>query len=209
MSTFQMTPVVQPGQMRFVLSWPYAPQDLDIHSIFKISRFTQCEVYFGERICLGTSLDTDNSEGGINGVETITINTLGNYVYTFAVHKYVDLSNGSAFGDSAIPNIDSNNVVRNSTSTIPDVPLSKYAAKISIYTSNYKGPMYQVNVPEFLQENLLTPGGVDNSYTWWLALCLDGTQGITSLKTVNKLSTDRPQNTYCENLYSSTANILS
>ncbi len=60
MSTFQMTPRVEPGKLRFVLSWPYAPKDLDIHSIFKISRFSQCEIYFGARNCLGTTLDVDN-----------------------------------------------------------------------------------------------------------------------------------------------------
>jgi hypothetical protein len=206
MSTFQLTPRVEPGEIRFVLSWPYAPKDLDIHSIFKISRYSQCEIYFGARDCLGTSLDVDNLNGGNKGVETITIHTLGKYTYTFAVHKYVDVSNGSsASGDDAIDMMmmDEAPVTppAQPASDIPDLPLSKSSATISVYTSEFKGPMYRVNVPSFLEENLLVPGSDDNSNTWWVALCLDGKQGISSLKTVNKLSSQKPQNNFCENFY--------
>jgi hypothetical protein len=207
MSTFQLTPRVEPGKLRFVLSWPYAPKDLDIHSIFKISRFSQCEIYFGARNCLGTTLDVDNLNGGNKGVETITINTLGKYIYTFAVHKYVDVSNGSsANGDDAIDMMMDETPVAppvQPVSDIPDLPLSKSSAVVSVYTSEFKGPMYRVTVPSFLEENLLVSGTDDSSNTWWVALCLDGNQGITSLKTVNKLSSEKPKNNFCETLYRS------
>lgn len=195
-----MTPLVEEGKIRFVLSWPYGPKDLDIHSFFKVSRFSKCEVFFGKRDCVGTSLDTDNFSGGNNGVETITINQLGKYVYTFAVHKYTDVSNGVATGDSPVNGAQTNSTDdtsltnRTSADNIPDVPLSASLAKISVYDYGFKESIYQISVPTTDPNNL-------NASNWWLALCLDGNAGINSLTAVNELYTDKPDYTICENLF--------
>ena len=84
----KMTPFVKPGEIRFVLSWE-SPMDLDIHSIFRISNFQKCEVYFGRSQCLGTELNSDIFRGEGTRYNTMTISTLGNYIYTIAVHNYV------------------------------------------------------------------------------------------------------------------------
>lgn len=199
-SSYQLTQRVNAGQIRFVLSWPNAPKDLDIHSIFKVSRYTQCEVYFGERECLGMTLDTDNLKGGKNGVETITIDTLGNYIYIFVVNKYFDVSDGeTAAGDNFI-NQEETSKTTPINNSIPNIPLSQSKATLSIYTSEFKGPLHVANVPTFNQENLLDPGKEDSSYIWWIAFCMDGSVGIDSLKTVNLLSTEKPPKTYCDSI---------
>jgi hypothetical protein len=198
-----MTPFVEEGKLRFVLSWPFAPRDLDIHSFFKISRFSKCEVYFGKRDCVGTNLDTDNYNGGSNGVETITINSLGNYVYTFAVHKYTDVSNGVAPGEQPVagspPSPPSG---RNETINVPDIPLSESRAKVSIYAYGFKGAIYQLMVPSFRSNVALQSDETDrNKFTWWIGFCLNGNEGVNSLSVINKLSKDKPNYTLCEGIY--------
>jgi hypothetical protein len=185
-----MTPIVEKGKMRFVLSWPYAPRDLDIHSLFKISKFSKCEVYFGKRDCAGTVLDVDNFNGGSNGVETITINTLGQYIYTFAVHKFVQQDPAKKEDEKTDPG-----------AKIPNIPLSKSKAKISVYSSEFKGPIYQLEIPSFSDNNLIEKGKSEDDYTWWMGFCLDGKKGLNSLALVNKLTTEKPNYTLCENLF--------
>ena len=209
--TISMTPLVEAGQLRFVLSWPFGPKDLDLHSFFSISRFSKCEVYFGQRDCVGTSLDTDNFNGRSNGVETITINLLGNYIYTFAVNKYVDLTNGQAEGDTTVSGQEESNTLQveivDKDNGIPDSTLSQSTAKISVYSFGYKGPIFVLVVPTFRPENLIVStedgSGINDekSYNWWLAFCLNGTTGFNSLTPVNKLSTDIPSNTYCRDIF--------
>jgi hypothetical protein len=204
-----MTPTVDPGQIRFVLSWPLGPKDLDLHSYFKISRFSKCEIYFGKRSCVGTDLDVDNFEGGPNGVETITISTLGNYVYTFAVNKYVDISNGQAQGDDPVPGVDDSTQATTQATTpttnqqIPDTPLAGSNAKISVYINGYKGSIYNLVVPVTADPSTTyeRTGGNVNDYLWWYGLCLNGNQGISSLTPINKISVNTPDYTLCQNVY--------
>ena len=206
--TIGMTPLVDAGQLRFVLSWPFGPKDLDLHSFFSISRFSKCEVYFGQRDCVGTTLDTDNFNGGASGVETITINLLGNYIYTFAVNKYVDVTtgNGQAQGDTPVSGQEESNSTAVEAAInigIPDTTLAQSTAKISVYSYGYKGPIFSLTVPTFMPENLIVntqnESGINDekSYNWWLAFCLNGSTGFNSLTPVNKLSTDIPSYNYC------------
>lgn len=203
-STASLTPTVDKGKLRFVLSWPNGPKDLDIHSIFKISRFAKCEVYFGKRDCVGVTLDTDNFNSGASGVETITINNLGKYYYTFAVHKYVDISGGQAQGDNPVPGSDAQAQIGNNTKpAVPDLPLALSGAKISVYAYGFKAPIYNLKVPNVATAATTLDGtaGDANSYGWWLGFCLNGNEGINSLSIVNKLSADKPDSKVCESLY--------
>ena len=188
-----MTPRVEAGQLRIVLSWPDGPKDLDIHAFFKISRLSSCEIYFGERECIGTSLETDNLLGGKKGVESLYIHDLGNYFYTFAVHYNFDKLNETTSDGNENP-----------THDVPKfTSFTNSKARLSVYTSELKTPLLQVFVPSFEEKNLIEPGSDELSYTWWTALCLDGSQGIPSLMQVNKLGIQQPTSEYCQSLYSS------
>ena len=79
-------------------------------------------------------------------------------------------------------------------------------AKISLYTSGYEFSLFETFIPNNLaRENLLFPSDDENNspkdINWWLAFCLDGSQGIDSIRIVNKLSSKEPKFTYCEKLY--------
>ena len=57
----------------------------------------------------------------------------------------------------------------------------------------------------------MNPGEDENNteseINWWLAFCLDGSQGIDSVKIVNKLASKEPDFTHCENLYKDRKNL--
>ena len=186
-----LTPEVEEGKIRIVLSWPDGPADLDIHSLFKVTKIRKCHVYFGNKDCTGLNLDVDNTKGGKNGVETITINSLGNYIYSFYVHKYVDGSQGNAVGENRIDSVpvggDYEKPVDNTKS------LFNSEAKIIVYGAGYRAPIATFEIKTAKEEN--------DDYRYWNVFCLDGKQGVDSLKAVHELSIEAPSYTFCDDFY--------
>jgi hypothetical protein len=195
LDTIAITPYVSGGQLRFVLAWPDAPADLDLHAIFKISRLSKCEVFFGKKICGGVDLDVDNLRGGKNGVETITIRDLGQYVYTFAVHRYLDNTNGISKGENPIA--DSPTSPNSTNSNIPRIPLKDSKATVSVYVGGFKGPVHVLEIPSVITDANADP----QNYNWWTAFCLDGKVGMRSLTALDELSANKPNYTKCEEFY--------
>lgn len=192
LSTVPMTPLVQTGQIRFVLTWPNSPADLDIHGLFLVSPRNKCEVFFGKRECLGVDLDVDNLKGGKNGVETITIHDLGKYTYTISVHKYVDISGGISSGENPI----SDSPFDKSEVDLPDTPLPQSMATVSVYASGYKGPVVTINIPSIVND-----GENSSEYNWWNVLCLNGESGLSSLSFVNEIAKSKPTVSFCSDHY--------
>ncbi len=199
--TISLTPVMTDNSLRFVLSWESSPKDLDIHALFQLSRMQKCEVYFAKKDCVGVTLDVDNLDGGTNGVETITINTLGNYIYTITVNKYVDNSNGVAPGENNV-NEDNNTPYRSPT-VWANIPLYQSKAKVSVYAPGFSDPIKIISVPIIVDDT--TVYGVmetnnPESYDWWIVFCFDGSEGIDSIVTVNKFKFSKPTLKDCSNI---------
>jgi hypothetical protein len=194
------------GQIRFVLSWPNGPKDLDIYTLFKVSKLSKCEIYFGRKSCVGAALDIDNRKGGKLGVETVTISTLGKYNYMVLINKYIDSSQGRADGESTIVvPLDDSNPITSSSSTlskVPDTTLAGSLGTVSVYSPNFNSPVFKLTIPnEIKNTNVVNSApGEPKEFNWWIAFCLDGTKGLNSLKTVNKFSRTKPDISYCENL---------
>jgi hypothetical protein len=188
--------------MRFVLSWPDAPRDLDFHILFKTGKFSKCEVFFGKTECSGANLDVNNYLGGGRGVETVTLNTIGNFNYTIVVHKY----NGKA-----AENADSNRVkdapvllpAEEQYRNIPDINLYESQAKVSVYAPGFKRAIKELEIPYNRNNNYLDQSKDKDApiHDWWLAFCLDGKSGLKSLAAVNKISAAKPDFGYCEKIY--------
>lgn len=188
--------------MRFVLSWIEAPRDLDFHILFKTGKFSKCEVFFAKTECSGANLDANNYLGGSKGVETVTLNTIGNFNYSIVVHKY----NGKK-----AENADENRVkdapvllpAEEESRNIPDIKLSESQAKVSVYADGYKRAIKELEIPYNVENNYLDEGkdkGAAN-HDWWLAFCLDGKAGLQSLLSANKVSASKPDYNSCNNLY--------
>ncbi len=196
--TVALSEPLQEGQIRFVLSWPDAPRDLDFHAMFKVSRWTKCDVYFGKKNCGKTSLDIDNYNYGVNGVETITINKLGRYTYTFAVHKYPkyvveETKTVPGFNEY----VDEDEYSESdgdllSKETFPDKAVTDSKAMIRVYNSEFLASVFTVNVPTSIVS------GDKDKHVWWLAMCMDGKDGIWSIQVMDILSERKPSYKICD-----------
>lgn len=200
-----MTPLVPKGQFRVTLTWPDSPSDLDIYSYFRSSTNTVCTVFFGGRYCNEVSSSADNNKGGRKGSETITIELLQNFIYTFVARKYIDKSDNGHLKEEKRVN-GSPLFHYSKPENLTDVNIDKSKARISLFASGFSQKLFEFFIPDNIAEgNLLYPedekGHEEKEFNWWLGFCLDGSQGVDSIKIVNKLSIKDPLFTYCESLY--------
>lgn len=98
-----LSPVLGPGETRIIMTWDDEPLDVDIHvmAIHKGSSELCRTWYDGQNDCPAISQDLDNTEGGLNGAETVTLlnNTVNaQYKYLIAVEDYdFEWTGGEAF----------------------------------------------------------------------------------------------------------------
>jgi hypothetical protein len=89
-----LTPVFVESDLKVVLEWGIKPKDLDIHLNFKVIDEDLnpylCNVGFALTTCGSSSLDIDNRDGGNNGVETITVEKIGDYKYLLYISHFLD-----------------------------------------------------------------------------------------------------------------------
>jgi len=87
-----MNPIPDPGEIRIVLTWDKAPQDLDAHLFTPFNESdagTAYHIWFGNRQDQsGNRLDIDTTEG--YGPETVTIDSLQDGVYKYYVTDYTN-----------------------------------------------------------------------------------------------------------------------
>ena len=101
-----MSPELEPGQTRIMLTWEKEnPVDLDIHIVaVQKSDQSTCRTFYGNlNGCTKISLDLDNTSGGLNGAETMTLldNAINkDYVYVIGVEDYRFENEGSPFLES-------------------------------------------------------------------------------------------------------------
>jgi len=135
--------------------------------------------------CGGTVLDSDNNNGGQNGVEAITISPLGNYIYTVAVNKYI------AALDPSVP------------VQWQNIPLYQSKAKVTIYAPNYMDAIKIVTIPMIVDDTTVYGGMYNNSpdsFDWWMIVCFDGSIGVDSIVTVNKFKYIKPTYKDCSTI---------
>ena len=101
-----MSPVMPPGQTRIMISWETEyPEDVDTHVMaVKRSDNSLCKTWYSNtRGCASVSQDLDNTDGGLNGAETVTLldNAINkDYRYMVAIHDYNFESSGVPFLNS-------------------------------------------------------------------------------------------------------------
>jgi len=189
--------------MRFVLSWPRAPRDLDIYAFVKTpGSFKECEVNPYTKECEGIKLDVDNTKGGFSGVETITLTTILPKIYTFAVHKYTPKgSNEKKINEKEInPKFIYDKTKKRDFKNLNNIPLKDSKAKVTVYIKNHHYPLKISNVPTDFENNLLNKKDeFKTDHDWWIVLCFDGRNKV--FKNVDKLSSMSQDSEYCEKLF--------
>lgn len=209
-----ISPILKDKALRLVLTWGNRPLDLDIHSIFQIDKKEECNMFFGLKDCVGSTIDADNNNGGNNGVETFTIERLGRFIYILSVNNYNDVSEGRVQGEWD-PELDKleeqekeiygKNYNKHKHYETYYTPLNKSEAFINVYSPHYQLPILTVNIPSKIDEsNILDDKLEDNNtiFKWWNVFCLDGRKGLSSLTVINKFSKNKPSEyNVCESIY--------
>ena len=101
-----LSPVMPPGQTRIMINWDTNnPRDIDTHIMaVKRSDNSTCKTWYGSRNgCQSISQDLDNTGGGLNGAETVTLtdNAINSaYRYLIAIEDYRFEDNGTPFLNS-------------------------------------------------------------------------------------------------------------
>ena len=100
-----MSPVLSPGETRIMMSWDELPADVDIHVMsIKKSDGSLCRTWYNHKTgCESISQDLDNTNGGFDGAETVTLlnNTVNmNYNYLIAIEDYEFEEEGKQFLNS-------------------------------------------------------------------------------------------------------------
>ena len=90
-----LSPALEAGTLRFSLSWAEKPMDLDLYAYRRNWRNwdQSCETSYRKKTgCNVATLDLDNTRGGNNGAETITLKDVESQqdnVYMILVNNYV------------------------------------------------------------------------------------------------------------------------
>lgn len=75
--------------IRIVLTWGATPSDLDSHLVGPTSSGAKFHVYYADDV-YGSEVDLDVDDTSSYGPETITIRSINEGIYTYAVHNYSD-----------------------------------------------------------------------------------------------------------------------
>jgi uncharacterized protein YfaP (DUF2135 family) len=148
------------GEMRFVLSWGSAPQDLDAHLLTPSISGTVYHIFWNNAGSADAppyaSLDVDETEG--YGPETITIHDLQAGTYHYWVHRFSD--DAELAGSEAVVEVYGSGGLLSSY-TAPSTGTDEYWHVFDINGSN--GSVQSVN------QLVAEPPGVDRtSYQIWL-----------------------------------------
>ena len=123
---FSMSPVPEPGEIRFVLNWGSRPQDLDSHLLTPEIEGSSYHISYLNRGNPTNApyviLDTDDTDG--YGPETITIKQKFEGVYVYYIYKYSDDS--KLINSEAQINIYDNPDCNATTISIPNEGSGKY-----------------------------------------------------------------------------------
>jgi len=97
-----ISPTLPAGATRIMMSWGAQPSDVDIHVMaIKNSDDSMCKTWYrNKRGCNQIEQDLDNTSGGENGVETVTLldNTVNvDYTYLVAIEDFRFEDGGAKF----------------------------------------------------------------------------------------------------------------
>ena len=187
------------GEISVTLSWPNGPRDLDLHCKFEYNSEDDlyCDVFFAKKECAKVKYYEDNYYGGKEGVEMVKIKELGDYYYLFYAQKYIDISDGVPLGEKSIYNkTEKPGITSSYLESIPDSIISESEATMTVYTPGYSISTISIGVPSSKDAKNENQG--DN---YWIGFCLNGKEGLSSLKVVNQVQSTEPSYKLCEELY--------
>ena len=193
----QLIKLFNSGKIVVKLEWDNNPPDLDIICRFQVSsnKDNYCYTFFGNQKCVESNYPLDNKRGGKIGSEIIEIETVSNYMYFFYVRKYFDVSNNEAQNEYKIKSLENEKVDKIDSNYYKenDDFLKNSFSRLSLYTNGIKTP---IHIAKIRNEDLK-----ENEFNYWAGFCLNGKQGLKSLKIINKFFVNEPPKNICLSYY--------
>ena len=200
--TYEISPIIlissfNSGKIIVKLEWENKPPDLDLICRFQVTKDLYCYTFFGNKKCGKTKYFFDSRDKTEISSEIIEIDEFSDYVYLFYVRKYIDTSNGITINEYKIDGVEEPSKINYTDIDIKyNEHLKSTIARLLIYSNGYNIPSLAINIPGFIEnEN----NNID--YNHWVAFCINGKEGINSLKVINKLESNEPDKNICQSYY--------
>jgi hypothetical protein len=144
-------------------------------------------------------MNNENYNNGTQGTQTLTIEKLGNYIYTFAINPFYINDNPIDRNEKKVEGVENNAPTeyypefnRTYYEDINDITFAQSKANIKIYIKDYEKEIYKMDINSH---------NTEKEKKWLVAFCLNGNKGIKSLKVINKYVGVQPNYSYCEEIY--------
>ena len=198
MGTMQMIKLFNSGQIMVKLEWDLKPPDLDLICRFQVTKNHYCYTFFGNKVCGETKFFIDNRLPEQMSSEIIEISEFSDYLYLFYVRKYFDNSKGKTQNQFKIEGVENDkDMDHTETYTLFDEYLNNTSSNIYIYSNGYKIPAIKIPIPDYE----VNDDNTDKEYIYWAAFCINGNEGINSLRIINQYMQNEPAKNICLSYY--------
>ena len=195
--TMQLIGLFNSGKIIIRLEWDNKPPDLDLFCRFQASKEHYCYIFFGNKECGETEYYIDNREPKEISSEIIEIKEFSEYIYFFYVRKYYDNSNGTTRNEFKKEGVEITPQINyTELNEKYDEDLNNIVARLLIYTNGFKIPALKISLPGYIKDE-----NFKSEYIYWNAFCINGKEGINSLKIINELSQNEPSKNICLSYY--------
>ena len=199
MGIMQLIQLFNSGKIVVKLEWDLKPPDLDLICRFQVTQNYYCYTFFANHKCGETEFFIDNRFPEKMSSEIIEITEFSDYLYLFYVRKYFDNSNGKTQNELKIAGVENINDMNHTGKYILyNEYLNNTSANIYVYSNGYKIPAIKIGVPNFELNEI---NNKDKEYIYWAAFCINGKEGINSLKIINQFMQDEPDKNICKSFY--------
>ena len=202
----ELIKIFNAGKIIVKLEWESKPNDLDLICRFKVSEKDYCYTFFGNKKCVETAFYRDAKNGNGKFSEVIEIEEFSDYMYLFYVRKYFDESNGESKNERKISGVDmGENLNFTDLYKNNNELLVNSMAKLLVYSNGLKYPMIKIDINDYINEDLT----IENSYKkkedskdiYWIGFCVNGKEGLNTIKIINKISKNEPAKNICLSYY--------
>jgi hypothetical protein len=199
LGTLPLISLFNSGKIAVRLDWDIKPPDLDLVCRFEVKKDLYCYTFFGNKKCVASEYFLDSREPNIISSEIIEISEFSQYVYLFYIRKYFDNSNGKTLNENKKEGVEVGEYKNYTDMSIKyNEYLNNSNAKLLVYSNGFKVPAVKISIPGFIEN---TDNNKTSEFKYWAGFCVNGKEGINSLKIVNQMMEGEPSKDICLSYY--------
>jgi hypothetical protein len=199
LGTLPLISLFNSGKIAVRLDWSTKPPDLDLVCRFEVKKDLYCYTFFGNKKCVASEYFLDSREPNIISSEIIEISEFSQYIYLFYVRKYFDNSNGKTLNENKKDGVEVGEYKNYTDMSIKyNEYLNNSKANLLIYSNGFKVPAIKISISGFIEN---TDNDKASEFKYWAGFCVNGKEGINSLKIVNQMMEKEPPKNICLSYY--------